>query len=109
MCDLTPSLQVGCKCDSFFLSLTVSLQVLVDVYTDWLLFFETLMALREMQGGTEEPLAAARAHMLELFDDLDALLESDVNFMLGPQLREATRAHGPGSEVQFRNILTLWG
>ena len=86
-------------------------QVLVDVFTDLLLFFETLMALREMQGGKGDkgdPLAALRARMLGLFDDLDAVLESNVNFMLGPQLHEATQ-HGLGTEVQFRNILTLWG
>jgi alpha-N-acetylglucosaminidase len=84
-------------------------QVLVDVFTDWLLFFETLMALRQMHPGTSEPLVHARTVMLGLFDDLDALLESNVNFMLGPVLHEATRFFGADTEEQFRNILTLWG
>ncbi len=90
----------------------VTRQVLVDTFTDYLLFFETLLAMREVHRkskGAQAALLTARDAMLGLCDDLDAVLESNINFMLGPQLEEATSEFGPETELQFRNILTLWG
>lgn len=81
----------------------IARQVTCDLFLDLLLAFETLLQL-----GDHESMKHIRIVMLELLLNLDKLLETNINYMLGPVLDESLR-YGIETEEQVRNILTLWG
>lgn len=81
----------------------VARQVICDVWTEMLLFYQGLVAAQLWKEGT-----VLGKRMLELLQDLDNLLATNVNFQLLPILEEARR-QGARSDEEVLNILTLWG
>lgn len=78
------------------------------------LFFAQYQAAFSVQPPQVDKAKALAQSMLSLLEDYDTLLSSDVNFLLGPWLRNA-RAWGEDAgeqawlEFNGRNQLTLWG
>lgn len=70
--------------------------------------------LEAYQGGSATKLCSAGSELLKLFDDMDSLLSSNENFLLGRWL-ESARALATNEEERkiyeynARNQITLWG
>ena len=70
--------------------------------------------LEAYQGGTVAKLCSAGSKLLELFDDLDSLLSTNENFLLGRWLESAkalatNEEERRNYEYNARNQITLWG
>ena len=93
-------------------------QVLVNLFVDiHAMYTATYNMYSRHKVNTSTQLDAIRSAMLQLFDDLDMLLASNTNFLLGHWIADA-RASIPNmyppdavdnAEFNARNQITMWG
>ena len=93
-------------------------QVLVNLFVDLhAMYVATYNMYTQDKVNTSIQLDAIRSAMLQLFDDLDMLLASNTNFLLGHWIADA-RASVPSTSPKFafdnaefnaRNQITMWG
>ena len=92
-------------------------QVLVNLFVDiHAMYMVTYNMYSQHMVNTSTQLDAIRSAMLQLFDDLDMLLASNTNFLLGHWIADA-RASIPkyppdavdNAEFNARNQITMWG
>ena len=93
-------------------------QVLVNFFVDLhAMYSATYNQYTHNKFNTSMQLNAIQSAMLQLFDDLDMLLASDTNFLLGHWISDA-RASVPNTssssainnaEFNARNQITMWG
>jgi hypothetical protein len=89
--------------------------VLNDVFNDLAVLAGAVYLPFQQRGtNTTASVVATTAALAALLGDLDALLATDVNFMVGPWIADARRwadspALAASREFNARNQITLWG
>lgn len=94
-------------------------QVLVNLFADVYKVYTTAYSVytKNKDKNVYSAMRNLETSWMAMFDDLDSLLASDTNFLLGHWLAEARNSAAPGSSVDAvnqleynaRNQVTMWG